>query len=84
MTVKVATAVSEPSEAVSVIVDAPRVVAPAVETVIDRLDPDPPSARPAAGTTAVFDDDAVTDTALPSGSLTPKGIGPDDTPAPGS
>ncbi len=84
VTVKLATAVSDPSDAVSVIVEAPSVVAPAVETVIARLVPAPPSTTPAAGTTAVFDDDAETDTAVPSGSLTLKAIGPDDTPPPGS
>ena len=68
----------------SVIVVVPRLVAPAVLIVTVRLEPEPPSTTPDAGTTAVFDEPADTATAVPSGSVTVKASGPDDTPVPGS
>ena len=74
----------KPSDAVSVIVVVPRLVAPAVLMVTVRFEPEPPSTTPAAGTTAVFDELADIDTAVPSGSVTVKASGPDETPEPAS
>ena len=44
----------------------------------------PESTMPPAGTTAVFDDVAVTDSGVPSGSIAENANGPDDTAVPGS
>ena len=76
-----ATAVSVPSDAVRVIVELPT-RPPGVKTVTVRFEPAPPRIRPAAGTTAVFDDVAVTASGLPSGSTTENGNGPDETGVP--
>ena len=79
VTTKLVVAVSAPSLALSVMVDAPST--PTLVTATVRFSPAPPRETFVVGMTAGFDEVAVTFTAAPSGSLTVNAIGPVD-PAP--